>query len=240
MLFSHGCQTRIKRVRAEPWPEDQTGVKDNSMREAVVLVHGIWMIGLEMVWLRRNIRHCGFECHQFFYRSLVSAPQTNGARLNRYLQKIDADIIHLVAHSLGGIVVLHLFEQEPMQRPGRVLMMGTPLNGSEIARRLHGLVLTRPLLGRSVIRGLLGDRPAWKETRELGMIAGTKGIGMGTLVFGGLEPPSDGTVAVRETHSPEVNVHLSVPYSHAGMLWSRRVADAVCRFLRWGDFAGFE
>lgn len=206
------------------------------MREAVVLVHGIWMVGLEMLWLKRNLRRCGFECHQFFYRSLVRAPQINAGRLNQYLKAIDADIIHLVGHSLGGIVVLHLFEQEPLQKPGRVVMMGTPLEGSEIAKRLHRLLITRPLLGRSVVRGLLGDQPRWKETRELGMIAGTRGVGLGNLLFGGLEPPSDGTVAVRETRSPEINVHLSVPYSHAGMLWSSRVADAVCQFLKTGDF----
>lgn len=206
------------------------------MREAVVLVHGIWMIGLEMHWLKRNLRRCGFECHQFFYRSLMRAPQINAGRLNQYLKAIDADIIHLVGHSLGGIVVLHLFEQEPIQKPGRVVMMGTPLGGSEIAKRLHRLVITRPLLGRSVVRGLLDDQPRWKETRELGMIAGTHGVGLGTLLFGGLEPPSDGTVRLCETRSPEVNVHLSVPYSHAGMLWSSRVTDAVCQFLKSGNF----
>jgi pimeloyl-ACP methyl ester carboxylesterase len=206
------------------------------MREAVVLIHGLWMIWPEMLWLKRNLRRCGFECHQFFYRSLARTPQTNAQRLNHYLKAIDADIIHLVAHSLGGIVVLHLFEQEPMQKPGRVVMMATPLEGSEIARKLHHLVITRPLLGRSVVRGLLGDRPRWKETRELGMIAGMRGVGLGNLLFGGLEAPSDGTVAVRETRSPEVNVHLCVPYSHAGMLWSSLVAEAVCRFLKSGDF----
>jgi hypothetical protein len=68
------------------------------------------------------------------------------------------------------------------------------------------------------------------------MIAGTRGFGLGNLLFGGLEPPSDGTVAVRETLSTEIDAHLCVPCSHAGMLWSRRVADAVCRFLQSGDF----
>jgi pimeloyl-ACP methyl ester carboxylesterase len=208
------------------------------VREAVVLIHGIWMIGFEMIWLRHHLKRCGFECHQFFYRSLINTPHTNAAKLNEFLKTIDADIIHLVAHSLGGIVILHLFEQVPLQKPGRVVMMGTPLNGSEIARRLYRLSVTRPLLGRSVVRGLLGDRPPWKETRELSMIAGTKGIGLGTLVFGGLEAPSDGTVRLSETRSPEVNMHLSVPYSHTGMLWSKRVAGAVCRFLESGNFAG--
>jgi pimeloyl-ACP methyl ester carboxylesterase len=208
------------------------------MHEAVVLVHGIWMIGLEMLRLQANLRRNGFECHQFRYRSLVNPPQQNAVSLNWFLQKIDADVIHLVAHSLGGIVVLHLFEQAPLQKPGRVVMLGTPLAGSEIARRLHRRVLTRPLLGKSVVRGLLGDCPRWKATRELGMIAGTRGVGLGNLLFGGLEPPSDGTVRVAETRAPEIKVHLSVPHSHAGMLWSAEVADAVCRFLRTGEFTG--
>jgi pimeloyl-ACP methyl ester carboxylesterase len=209
------------------------------VREAVVLIHGIWMLGLEMTWLRRYLIRCGFECRQFFYRSLVNTPHANAAKLNEFLKTIDADIIHLVGHSLGGIVILHLFEQSPMQKPGRVVMMGTPLQGSEIAKRLYGLPVTRPLLGRSVVRGLLGDRPPWKETRELSMIAGTKGVGLGTLVFGGLEAPSDGTVRLSETRSPEVNAHLSVPYTHASMLWSEPVANAVCQFLKSGDFVSY-
>lgn len=210
------------------------------MREAVVLVHGIWMVGLEMLWLRRGLRREGFECHQFFYRSLINTPRENARKLHRFLARIDADIVHLVAHSLGGIVVLHLFDREPEQKPGRVLLLGTPLNGSETARRLHALVLTRPLLGRSVHRGLLAGRPAWKGPRPLGMIAGTRGIGVGTLLLGGLPSPSDGTVTVQETRAPEVDMHLCVPCSHAGMLWSPQVAAAIGRYLKTGDFADGE
>ncbi|MGH8503813.1 MAG: esterase/lipase family protein [Gammaproteobacteria bacterium] len=195
------------------------------------------MVGLEMLWLKRQLRRQGFECRQFFYRSLINTPRENAHKLHRFLATIDADVVHLVAHSLGGIVVLHLFDREPEQKPGRVLMLGTPLNGSETARRLHARRLTRPLLGRSVDHGLLGGRPPWKARRPLGMIAGTRGIGVGTVLLGGLPAPSDGTVIVQETRSPEVDVHLCVPCSHAGMLWSPRVAAAIGRFLRSGDFA---
>ncbi len=206
------------------------------MREAVVLIHGIWMLGWEMSVLRRRLEGCNFACYQFRYRSLSLPPEQSAVRLNTFINKIEADIIHLLAHSMGGIIVLHLFDKAPMQRPGRILMMGTPLNGSALARRLYRTSITRPLLGRSTQRGLLGDVPPWNGGRELGMIAGVRGMGLGSLLFGAVEHPNDGTVALSETRSHVVDAHLTVPHSHMGMLWSPSVAQAACLFLREGHF----
>ena len=194
------------------------------------------MSGLELAPLRRRVRRCGFSCHQFRYRSLVRSPQENAARLDAYLRTIDADVIHLVAHSMGGLVVMHLFDQYPLQKPGRVVMLATPVTGSALAHKLNRYFFTRPFLGRSTERGLLGDAPRWKGLRELGMIAGARGIGIGMLLFGQLPRPHDGTVTVAETQSPEVLLHCQVPYSHFGMLLAPPVAAMICEFLQHGDF----
>ncbi len=207
------------------------------MREAVIFIHGIWMTGLELSPLRKRIARRGYDCHQFNYHSVFDSPRNNATALNTYLDSIDADVIHLVAHSLGGIIVLHLFKFYSLQKPGRVLMMGTPVKGSVMAIRLANSVLTRPLLGRSINQGLLGDAPGWNQGRELGMIAGSRGLGMGKLLFSGLERPNDGTVSVAETKADWITNHLTVPYSHFGMLFSTRVAEAVCQFIATGDFA---
>ncbi|UCE88742.1 MAG: alpha/beta hydrolase [Pseudomonadota bacterium] len=207
------------------------------MRETVVFLHGIWMTGIEMAVLRRRVQGCGYDCHQFCYHSVLRTPAQNAARLDAYLATLQADVVHLVAHSLGGIVLLHLFDEFPMQKPGRVLMLGSPISGSSLARQLDRYAITRPLLGRAGERGLLGDAPRWKGTRELGVIAGNRGIGIGMLVLGNIKPPHDGTVAVTETHTSDVTVHLQVPYSHFGMLFRPAVAHAVCAFLQTGDFA---
>jgi len=206
------------------------------MREVVVCIHGIWMTGLEMGVLRSRITQCGFKTLQFHYRSLLLTPEENAARLNQFLLTLKADMIHLVAHSLGGLVVTHLFDQFPIQRPGRIVMLGTPLKGSATAHAFNAFMPTRPLLGRSTLRGLLGDRPRWKGLRELGVIAGNRGIGIGQLMFGKLPQPNDGTVALDETRSTEVNRHLTVPHSHFGMIYSKDVAEAVCHFLKDGEF----
>lgn len=209
------------------------------MREAVVFIHGIWMTGLELSLLHRRVHVCGYETHQFHYRSLLQPPAVNAAKLNVYLLTIDAEVIHLVGHSLGGIVLAHLFARFPQQKPGRVLMLGSPLLGSVVASVLHRRAWSRWLIGRAGEQGLLGDVPRWPGTRRLGMIAGNRGAGIGLLVAGReLVRPHDGTVRLAETEAGEVNRHLTVPHGHFGMLFDASVADAVCRYLKTGEFDG--
>lgn len=204
------------------------------MREAVVMVHGIWLTGVEFLSLKRQLAQAGFEIHVFHYHSLIRSPEANADKLNRFVASIDAEIVHFVGHSLGGIVVSHLFHNYPLQRPGRVVMLGTPLKGSAVAQAFHRVPVLQWLLGRSVRQGLLGHAPRWKASHELAMIAGNRGIGIGMLLFGALSSPNDGTVALAETKGAGIQLHVEVPYSHFGMLFSTRVAEVVVSFLR-GD-----
>jgi len=205
------------------------------MKEAVILVHGIWMNGTEMWRLRRFIRAAGYDCYQFKYPSLRHSPKENAALLNEFVESIEAPVKHFVCHSLGGLVLLHLFDQNPFQKPGRIVFIGTPVNGSAVAHRLNSLCLTRWSLGKSIDQGLLGDRPVWMKSRDLGIIAGTLPIGVGLLV-GGLASPHDGTVAVEETSLKGATDAITHPASHLGLLYSRDVATQVVTFLRAGKF----
>lgn len=206
-------------------------------REMVVFLHGIWMVGAELSLLRHRVGLCGFDSRQFRYQSLRKTPRENAAALNGFLRRLDADVIHLVGHSLGGIVILHLFHDFPEQKPGRVVMMGTPVRGSLVAEQILHSGWLRPVLGRSTEQGLLGDAPRWDAPRELGMIAGIKGVGVGVLLtLGKLPGPHDGTVRLVATRTSGLADHLVVPHTHTGMLFSRAVAQAVCRFLQTGGF----
>jgi pimeloyl-ACP methyl ester carboxylesterase len=207
------------------------------MNEAVVLVHGIWFHSLTMVVLDRRLRRCGFETWRFGYSSVNASPQENAARLQEFVQQIDASVVHFVGHSLGGLVILRLFHEFPQQRPGRVVLLGTPLAGSRIARKLAERFGGRQLLGRSIEQGLLGDGPSWSGQRELGVVAGTAAVGVG-LLLGGLDEPNDGTVAVRETQIAGVSDHVLVRTSHTGLLFSPAAARQVCHFLETGHFLG--
>ena len=206
------------------------------MREAVVLVHGIWSNGVEMWRLRLHLKRAGYECHSFNYHVWGKPPADLAVRLHDMVGRIDAPIIHFVGHSFGGIVILHLFDQFPFQKRGRIVLMGCPVNGSMVGKRLSRTRLTRWTLGQSGKRGLLGEVPEWKGWQDIGVIAGTFPMGMG-LVAGGPEPPHDGTVSVSETWLKGATDSIGLPVSHSGMLLSGEVAKEVATFLRTGKFS---
>ena len=210
------------------------------MKEAVVLVHGVWSNGVDMWRLRSHLKRAGFECHVFNYHVWQASAAELARRLHDRVLDIDADVVHFVGHSYGGIILLHLFDQFPFatrgKRDGRIVLLGSPVNGSEVSKRLARSPVTRWVLGHSVSDGgLFGDVPAWKGWQDIGVIAGSLPIGIG-LLAGGPQPPHDGTVSVEEAHLKNATDFLVLPVSHSGMLLSSEVAAHVITFLRSGRF----
>jgi pimeloyl-ACP methyl ester carboxylesterase len=205
------------------------------MTEAVILVHGLWMNGLDMTLLRHRIAAAGYAAHQFRYPTVRQSPAENAHDLAAFARRLPQPVVHFVGHSLGGLVLRHLFHAHPDQRPGRVVTLGTPHQQSSAARGFLRLPRGRDLLGRSLEQGLLGDAPAWDGGRDLGSIAGAMWLGLGLLVRG-IPRPSDGTVAVSETLLDGMRDHVTVMASHGGLLLSRHAAVQSLHFLGEGRF----
>lgn len=204
-------------------------------KESVVLVPGLFMGGISMAVLQRRLCDCGFDARRFSYYSSRLSPSQNAVRLNDFLWTVQSPVVHFVCHSLGGLVLRHLFCHFPDQRPGRVVTLGTPHRGSVVAARLARVLPFRLLLGASLTQGLLGDVPPWQDTHALGVIAGTRSLGAGELLSA-LPKPNDGTVAVLETELPGMRAHVQLPVTHTGLLVAPSVARYVCEYLRTGIF----
>jgi len=204
----------------------------------VLLVHGLWYGRPGMLRLARRLRKHGWACELFGYSSVFSAPDSNVKRLAERvagLQDQDDAPLHLVGHSLGGLVILKMLADWHTELDGgRVVLLGSPLNGSAVARRMLGNRLLKPWVGRAakLLDAGLDDLPG---DREVAAIAGTSSLGVGRL-FADLEKPHDGTVTVAETKVPDLADHLELPVSHTGLVFSRQVAEAVDGFLRSGRF----
>ncbi len=220
---------------SEEIPGDSDLATRHSPLATVVLVHGLWMNGLEMSLLGRRLGKAGFATQRFSYPTVRSDIATNAARLQNFLGSLDAATVHFIGHSLGGLLILRLFEDFPAQRPGRIVLLGTPYAGSATARNLARRTWGRRLLGRSLEQALLGDGPRWGGERDLGVIAGTRPMGLGLLV-GNLPRPNDGTVVVAETLGIPGAASCTLPCSHSSLLFSADVARRVARFLRSGRF----
>ena len=206
----------------------------NKAREAVVVVHGLWVNSMLMRLLGYRIRRCGFDVAYFSYDSVRATLEQNAARLARFAAALSADTVHWVGHSLGGIVILKMLEQCPEPRTGRIVLMGSPSAGSCAARALAKTAAGRWLLGRST--PLVETKALPPVKRALGVIAGCRGLGMGRFLVPGLPRPNDGVVTVAETRVPGMQDHIVLRVSHSGMLVSSRAAKQVCAFLKNGRF----
>ena len=148
------------------------------------------------------------------------------------LYSLGPEPVHVVAHSLGGLIALETLRAYQDLPKGRVVCMGVPLAGSVAARGLAAKHLGS-LIGKS--GPLLRAGVAQVPNREVGMIAGSRSLGLGRW-FGDFDGINDGTVAVWETRLPGLTDHRVLPVSHSGMVFSPRVADLAVSFLRHGHF----
>ncbi len=216
------------------------------MSTLVVYVHGLWLNGWESVLLRRRLslelscRTCSFT-----YPSGADLAR-NAAALAAFIAQLRADRLHLVGHSMGGLVILEFFEKGvsadgrlpggAMLPPGRVVLLASPVRGSLAARHLAQMPFGRRILGSTANEVLLAPRERrWIGARELGVIAGNLPVGFGRLA-GPLRAPNDGTVLVEETRLMGATAHLTLRASHSGMLYSGAVARQTAAFLRAGCF----
>ena len=152
------------------------------MSVRVVYVHGLWLNGWESALLRRRLsRNLGCVAHSFPYPSLSADLAANARALGEFLRQQRADTVHLVGHSLGGLVILELFDggvSEPVVNgltlpPGRIVLLGCPARGSRAARNLARRPFGRRMLGRTGREALLAARErSWGGARDLGVIAG--------------------------------------------------------------------
>ncbi len=207
-----------------------------SNSDTVVLLHGLWLNAFVMGLVRRRLARCGYDVHAYSYPSVRLTLSEIAERVGRYCNDLGSGKLHFVGHSMGGLVALKAAGLVPAQRRGRLVLVGTPYADSYAARRLARLPGGRRLLGRSIAQWLKDERVAMPEGCEVGVIAGSGGIGLGRLVAPKLPKPNDGVVSVGETHVPGMREHVVLPVSHSQMLISGEVVRQACAFLKHGRF----
>jgi len=197
--------------------------------ETIVLVHGLWMTGTEMRVLGVRLEEAGFRVRYFRYRSWRGGLAQAAGALREFVEATEGKRVHLVGHSLGGIVIAKMLEEAPLSRPGRVAMLGAPMGGSAAARIMSRRRVGRWLVGGVIREGIVEHAPKWPVGRDLLVVAGDIPLGSGLLL--GLKKPHDGVIRVEET-GVEGARRVAVRASHVGLLLSRKVAALLADYFR--------
>jgi pimeloyl-ACP methyl ester carboxylesterase len=215
------------------------------LRGTVLFVHGLWLSGAESFLIKRRLAAHGWALRVLPYSSLAESMDHVAARCARHAHRLALGTlqpVHLVGHSLGGLVIYRAFELgllAPDRFSGdfcRVVFMGTPVCGSRSARVLARMGPVARLLGNVGSACLQhGVSGRWDFPAQLGIIAGTSPHGLGRLLTP-FDGPNDGTVALSETVLEGAADRCELPVTHTSMWLSPEVAERVARFLETGRF----
>ena len=210
-------------------------------KPTVILVHGLWMTGFELAYLRRGLQQRGYRVLTFRYRMITRSLQFNRRRLAAFVRKTAHDYggpVFLIGHSLGGVLSLHALRRYPGLPVDKVVCLGSPLVDTSAGRVLQSWGETgRAMLGKTLPEAVFNEPLGrWDGKQPVGVIAGTQGRGMGDFIAR-LPKPNDGVVALYETKLPGISDHLEVPLGHTRLVYSDRVIEQCDAFLKEACFA---
>jgi len=204
-------------------------------REAVLLLHGAWMNPLVMSYLAHALRAEGFAAHTMGYRTIRDPLEAHLSRVAVRITRLDAERVHLVGHSMGGVIALRYLQRAAARRVHRAVLIGAPVSGCRAAEGFAAYAGAEMMMGQSLALWREPVNVSVDPRFEIGAIAGTRAFGLGAVVTR-LPKPNDGVVCLDETKFPALRDHLALPLGHTMMVVSSRVARQTAAFLTGGAF----
>jgi len=209
---------------------------DYFMSSSILFIHGLFMNGMDMSLLRYRFKKSGYNTFQFSYKSTQHTPLENAHKLSEFICSIQSRKIHIVCHSLGGLVLRHYLNLYPAKNLGNIVMLGTPNEASIFAYKLLELKIGKKLLGKSIVNGLTGKLPKWDNKYKLGIIAGNFRL-VYRLISPIIKSANDGIVSVEETKLDGSIDHITLKLSHTfGLLFSIKAFQQTKYFLEHSSF----
>lgn len=216
--------------------------KTTNQNQCVILLHGLARTHHSMHAMQKALGKQGYFVVNINYPSRqlaidalarVAIQQGLDACQQQYCEHIN-----FVTHSLGGILLRHYLQSNPIPGLNRVVMMGPPNQGSEIVDKL------KYFPGYFLINGPAGQQLGTTENDlpkklgpvdfELGVIAGKRSI---NLILSSMMPwPNDGKVSVASTRIDGMRDFITLPVTHTFMMRNPKVIYQTLHFLQQGQF----
>ena len=233
--FSEGsfddCHIALKAIRDKQNLTQMTG-------SAVIMIHGLLQSSKCMADMGTTLRDAGYSTIEFDYPSTQITIPEAAEYLGRMVESLEGfDEINFVVHSMGGLVVRSYSGNRPDPRIKRMVMLGTPNCGAELADIAHQYWIFRTVAGPGArqlrTRGdeLIPNLPI--PNFEFAVIAGSRGTPSGWNPF--IPGDDDGTVTVASTKLAGAADFSTVRALHSRLLWSEEAISQTVSFLKAGQ-----
>lgn len=211
------------------------------MQDGVLILHGILRTPLSMGAFERFFKKRGFCVLNLPYPSrhhdLSALVDIIHAPIQKFRETFDGKL-HCVGYSMGGLLMRAYLNRYGIRGLGRVVLIGTPNGGSEVADYLQNRLLYQWVFGPAG-QNLITDQTGFQHLfaplkAEVGIIAGNQSSPPFGFTMAGRD--NDGKVTVDSTHLREEKDHLTLPTSHMGLLFHPKVRAQTLAFIRNGTF----
>ena len=211
--------------------------------EGVVFLHGISRSFRSLIKLQQAVDAAGFATRNIGYpsrdKALSDLVDDIHPAIAPFAEANDG-ATHFVCHSMGGLLARAYIARYRPARLGRVVMLGTPNGGSEVADRLHDWLLYRLYFGPAgqqlvTVRNAATEALLPAVDYPVGIIAGNRSLDPITSRFI-LPGANDGRVTVARTRLDGMADHLVIAASHALMMKNNDAIAQTIAFLKHGRF----
>ncbi len=227
------CRAALEAWRpdGDPWPGE---------RHLVLLLHGYLRAKDAFKPMTRALEAGGYAAVPVNYPSMWRGLEDHAEQLRALLRGLAGrPRVSFVGHSMGGLIVRLALdgEDELLQRLrlGRLVMLGVPNQGAELADRLSGSWFYRKLGGPASTQLTTDHVPSLPPPPiPFGNIAGIRGNGRGYNPL--LTGEDDGIITLESTRLEGAEDTLVVESIHALLMWQPQVIEATLSYLRTGRF----
>jgi pimeloyl-ACP methyl ester carboxylesterase len=212
--------------------------KVENQTECVILMHGLGDLKLSMLKLKAEIKSAGYATYNVGY---PLGKKVEEIAEDEFAEAIEAcqnyAKIHLVTHSMGGLIARYYLTQNQLPSGSRIVMLSPPNQGSQVAdyfedSRLYQLFYGAAGQDVSTDSDLLGKLEPLNY--EVGIIAGDRSF---NPFFSDLLPGADdGKVAVQSTKLAEMTDFMTISATHLMIKYHPEVAEQTIYFLQHGKF----
>ncbi len=230
-------------VKTQHKRKQKMSSRTNTPRDTVVLLHGILRSKVDMLLLENFFKSNDYEVINIKYpsrefeleelRDFVHEKIINSPSYDK------CGKLNFVTHSMGGLITRYYIAKYKPENIGKVVMLGPPNTGSELADWLHDTKIIAPMF-----RAIFG--PASEQlgtgyehidgdiTYPLGVIAGNMSVN--PLSPWLLDGEHDGIVPVERTKIDGMSDHIIMPTTHSFMMFNTDVMEQSLNFLKFGKF----
>jgi pimeloyl-ACP methyl ester carboxylesterase len=212
----------------------------DTIAPGVVLLHGIARTARSLRRIERSLQQAGFATLNLDYASRKKTLEVLAEDIHPQVSAFAdacAGPVHFVTHSMGGLLARVYIARHRPARLGRVVMLGTPNAGSEVADRLKSFQLYRAFYGPAgqqlTTDAALATLPSIDY--PVGVVAGTRTLDPIASYFI-LPRPNDGRVSVQSSKLDRMTDHVTIETPHNGLIRHAAATAQTIAFLRAGQF----